>query len=745
MKYIRMILMVAAMAAFTVQAAADLQSMIDTAADGATIKVPAGTYDSFSVTNKTSLTLEPQGGAVVVDGHGIGRCAFLGAEGATNVVAKGFIFRNGEADWGGGVYGGLLVDCRIENCNAANGGGVYGATLDNCTVSGCTATESAAATMECIATRCVFKGNARPNSDSPAAMHGGIVQGGIYTSCLFDSNTVEMNDGVAAFGGIAAEATLVGCEVKDNDIAASRDHYGLLFSESSITNEYLAGNSVDAGDPDAMLDTDTASPVPVAVPTAVAGLVYNGKEQIGVVESDWYEVVGGAAVDAGSYTATVKLRQPASTVWEDGGSEDRQIGWTIARGVCDMSGVAFEGQAFVYDGKPHSLAITGQLPAGVTVSYSANNSQTALGKYEITASFAADSRNYEPILSMKAMLVINRNGALQNDLYTDSKAGGAFAGNVTYTGWLRNADGEIAGTVVFKAAKAKNGFSKVTATVTPLGDRKTTSKFELPVNGGTATYQNAVFSADAVTGEIAVNGVSYQLQAGADFFKSKDKSEKTLAKASVPVGTWTFALETSAGVVPCSVTVARNSGKAKLTGYLADGTKLSISAAGVYGEGDGKRFALSYAVPFVYAKKGVKLGFVLWIDLANGSAEVSDFTGFTGAAVEPAALKTPIAGTRVFSVDIWHPERNYTITPEGQTFSIEGARWVFPKKDANPSSLKLKYAAKTGIVTGSFKLGYPNGAKSKFDTATVYGVVVDGAFCGAAKVKRPLQVFSVGF
>ena len=71
-----------------------------------------------------------------------------------------------------------------------------------------------------------------------------------------------------------------------------------------------------------------------------------------------------------------------------------------------MSGVSFEDARYEYDGKEHSIAITGTLPEGVTVTYTPENVFTEAGTYEVTAVFSYDTVNYEAIEDMKAVLRI---------------------------------------------------------------------------------------------------------------------------------------------------------------------------------------------------------------------------------------------------------------------------------------------------------------------------------------------------
>ena len=86
---------------------------------------------------------------------------------------------------------------------------------------------------------------------------------------------------------------------------------------------------------------------------------------------------------------------------------DMKATLTIVQGEYDMSNVRFEDKTVVYDGTPQSLAITGTLPEGVTVTYD-GNAKTDVGTYEVTAHFEGDAKNYKPIVDMHATLTIVR-------------------------------------------------------------------------------------------------------------------------------------------------------------------------------------------------------------------------------------------------------------------------------------------------------------------------------------------------
>ena len=143
--------------------------------------------------------------------------------------------------------------------------------------------------------------------------------------------------------------------------------------------------------------------IPIAVPTAVAGLVYDGFEQTGVEAGEGYVLSGNTAVDAGNYTSIATLKP--GYVWSDGTLTQKSVDWLIAKATHDMSGVTFEGATFVYDGKPKSIFIAGELPTGVMTNYEGNG-KIAIGDYTVTVHFSVDEVNYNAIEDKTATLTI---------------------------------------------------------------------------------------------------------------------------------------------------------------------------------------------------------------------------------------------------------------------------------------------------------------------------------------------------
>lgn len=308
--------------------------------------------------------------------------------------------------------------------------------------------------------------------------------------------------------------------------------------------------------------------------------------------------------------------------------------------------------------------------------------------------------------------------------------GSAFSGNATYTGWVRDANGQIAGTLTLKAAKpGKDGRAKLSGSYVPFGGKKQSIK-GLTAAVGEIAKVTIPGVGEVTLGARAVQSADGRVQLAVDGLKSKDKAEKAAASERLKgkAGTWTFALLTEAGDVGCSVTVNAK-GKAKLQGVLPDGAKVSVSVQGVLGE-------QALAIPFVYAKKGA-LGLVLWLG-DDGKVELSDLSPVKTAAgailattsVPPSAAHALAGGDHVFA------------TPDfTQGFTVNGKKWTAPKQnkkldpDPNPTGLKLSFAEKTGLVKGSYTLLAADGKKKlKY---TVNGAVVGDKFYGAATLKKP--------
>ena len=150
----------------------------------------------------------------------------------------------------------------------------------------------------------------------------------------------------------------------------------------------------------------------------------------------------------------------------------------IARATYDMSGVSFDDATYTYDGTEKTLVVSGELPEGVTVTYSANT-LTDAGEIEVTAVFAGDGANYGDIEPMTATLTINRAAPsyeLPGNL--SAKVGQTLADIVLPEGWAWadptlsvGAEGENAFAAVYTPADTANYLTanvSLTVTVEPV-------------------------------------------------------------------------------------------------------------------------------------------------------------------------------------------------------------------------------------------------------------------------------------
>lgn len=74
---------------------------------------------------------------------------------------------------------------------------------------------------------------------------------------------------------------------------------------------------------------------PVDKPTAATGLVYNGKEQVGVKDGEGYDLVSSRATNVGTYTTIATLKK--GYVWSDGTTDPVVLTWSIAAANKELS------------------------------------------------------------------------------------------------------------------------------------------------------------------------------------------------------------------------------------------------------------------------------------------------------------------------------------------------------------------------------------------------------------------------
>ena len=326
----------------------------------------------------------------------------------------------------------------------------------------------------------------------------------------------------------------------------------------------------------------------------------------------------------------------------------------------------------------------------------------------------------------------------------------------TFDGYLYDANGNVKGSIQVKVGKPnrKTKLASVKATVIGLDGKKkrlkaaNRGKVLIAADGPTAV---ALTGGEACTVTLGTKGMSGTYGSSAidgalNVFVSKDAADK--AVASAVFGKWKGAVNVAwqgaQGWNGLSVTIA-NKGKAKVSGTLADGTK--VRAKGQFAVGEEW-----CCVPVVVSQRA-HLAFNVWLPKAAASAAIPVVVGLgESIAGKPGTLKDGAA----FKLGAVMGDAKYeAYLPDGVAVK-GGAKWTLPKagkvqlaKDGsvdqsklgeNPSALKLTYKAKDGSFKGSFKVYADVNGKPKATTAKVAGVLVDGVGYGVAMIRNAVTV-----
>src|SRR5205085_10136709 len=171
-------------------AATNIQDAVNIASvPGAQVLVTNGTYAPFHANGgPEGLTVRSVNGPLLtmIDGGRSNQCASL----AVSVTLSGFGLTNGNGYYGGGAYGGNLIDCILAGNSATyDGAGAYGCVLSNCTLSGNSAGRGGGA-YGSVLNNCTLSGNS-----------GSGAYGSVLKHCTLASNT-------ASYGGGAYSCTL---------------------------------------------------------------------------------------------------------------------------------------------------------------------------------------------------------------------------------------------------------------------------------------------------------------------------------------------------------------------------------------------------------------------------------------------------------------------------------------------------------------------------------------------------------
>jgi gliding motility-associated-like protein len=141
-------------------------------------------------------------------------------------------------------------------------------------------------------------------------------------------------------------------------------------------------------------------------PATVTGITFNDENFVydGTTKS---LAIAGTLPDGTSVAYTDNARtdvglQIVTATITGSNYEDLILTASLTITPATVTGITFDDDSFVYDGTAHSLAITGTLPAGTSVTYT-NNSRTDVGSQPVTATVTGS--NYEDLILTATLTV----------------------------------------------------------------------------------------------------------------------------------------------------------------------------------------------------------------------------------------------------------------------------------------------------------------------------------------------------
>ncbi len=398
--------------------------------DGGTFTMTGGTVAGNMATN---------GGGVYLN---TGTFNMTGGAISGNVATSGggvFVFGGTFTMEGGTISG----NTAVYNNNGGNGGGVLVDGIESATG--------------------LFTMSGGTVSDNDATYYGS----GLY---LYTNGNAEIGGGY--FGGSIYE---------DGTISVSGGYFAEEFDTASLAENCvlqdvsaLGGATFDGDYKDGFTYAVYAKGV-VSISTE-ENIVYDGfpvaegvdftvEGADGVTLPYSYKAEGGDEFTAGLPTNAGKYAVSACALNGEKQFISIVFDITIAKATYDMSDITFADGNFTYDREAHSIAISGTLPGGVSVSYDVGYKVNA-GKYTVTATFTGDSANYNAIPNMTAKLTIAK-------AYYDMSGVTFEDGSFTYDGQAHSL--VISGTLptgvsVTYAGNDKTNAGEYTVTATFVGD-----------------------------------------------------------------------------------------------------------------------------------------------------------------------------------------------------------------------------------------------------------------------------------
>ena len=349
----------------------------------------------------------------------------------------------GSMNYGGGVYvrGTVTMNGGVISGNTAGvhggGVGVYGTfTMTDGTISGNKAGSLGGGVYVGYSGNFLSMSGGTISDNNAGALGDVYVAGGSFTMENGYCNSINIANSTFSFSGGNCDSVIISggtvsisygyigsVNITKGTVSISGGYFAEEFNEAYLAEKCVLQDVSALGG--ATFDGDYKDGFPYAVYAQGGILISTNKDIVydgspvaegvdftvegtdGVTLTYSYKAEGGDEFTAGLPT---NAGEYAVSVYALNGEKQfisMVFDITIAKATYDMSGITFADDRVTYDGEVHSLAISGDLPAGVSVTY-AGNDKTNAGEYTVTATFAGDSANYNAIPDMTAMLTIDK-------------------------------------------------------------------------------------------------------------------------------------------------------------------------------------------------------------------------------------------------------------------------------------------------------------------------------------------------
>ena len=238
-----------------------------------------------------------------------------------------------------------------------------------------------------------------------------ITNGLVIERADYDMSSISFEDNSFTYDGASHSLSIDGSLPNGVSVSYSSNNGLTNVGEATVTATFATtdSNYNAPAEMTATLSVTKAQAV-ITVDTTAISKTYGEEVTLPIATTNFGQVTcdktSSDIVNAGTYQVTYSVEETSNYY-----GDTKTLMVEIVKADYDMSGVCFENGSFAYDGKAHSLSITGTLPDNVSVSYSSNNTLTDPGEITVTATFTTDDPNYNTPDELTAVLKVTKSTA----------------------------------------------------------------------------------------------------------------------------------------------------------------------------------------------------------------------------------------------------------------------------------------------------------------------------------------------